>query len=172
MKLINQSRVTAWPVRNNTLSTDTLLPSGIMSARSNSSITSKTAPATAWPVRNATLPTGTLIPSGIRSGRSNSSITSNTAPAASSTYNISSSSCCFVVQDTIDVRYWKGECQRYQRLNPVDLAQSRGHNPYHRIYDSSNFFDNVCHSVSGHHRRKQCFYGHRSTQSLFYMDKC
>ena len=62
-----------------------------------------------------------LTPLGAFPGREISLIGSKTSPIAPSAYNsttnnntaitsaLYSSACCFVVQDTIDVRYWSGE---------------------------------------------------------------
>ena len=42
-------------------------------------------------------------------GHKTSSTSSKVSSISSSAHNKSSSSCCFVVQDTIDVRYWTSE---------------------------------------------------------------
>ena len=50
-----------------------------------------------------------FFPSGSSYRHGNSSNSSKASPSAPSTHNMSPSQCCFVVQDTIDVKYWRGE---------------------------------------------------------------
>lgn len=62
---------------------------------------------TVWPV---VYNKSALVSSGAFTGHGISSISSKMPLNPSNPGNTSASSCCFVVQDTIDVRYWAGEC--------------------------------------------------------------
>ena len=103
--------------------------------------------------------TSALNSSGVFSGLRIPSISSRIPPVAHTSHNNSGSSCCFLVQDTIDVRYWAGRCPSkvFWTIYDLLILGRRLCHPYHRNFDSNNHH-HVCHSVHRHHGHHQCFY--------------
>lgn len=92
-------------------------------------------------------------------------ISSRLSPSAPASHNLSASSCCFVVQDTIDVRYWDGGCPRKKLRTMVAYQLNRRLCHRYRNALDSNNSHHVRHSVHRHHSHDQRFHYHQDTQS-------
>lgn len=108
-------------------------------------------------------------------GRRSSAISSTLSPAIASTYNVSSSSCCLVMQDTIDVRYWAGK--GVLKMDAVEFAllttcYRRLPHPNHSALHFHYIIRHIRYSIHRYHRHDQCFHIQKCNQSHFYSRKC